>query len=65
MLWARTRALSDVGARLCRAGEYEHLGVWALKVYSTFKVCFVSLLCQLSLSFGQRGGLIELWLSAS
>ena len=35
----------------------------ALEAYSTFKVRFISLLCWLSLSFCQRGGLIELWLS--
>ena len=42
------------------SGEYARLGVWALEAYSTFKVRFISLLRQLSLSFCQRGGLIEL-----
>ncbi len=46
-------------------GEYARLGVWALEAYGTFKVRFISLLCQLSLSFCQRGGLIQLWLSES
>jgi hypothetical protein len=47
------------------SGECARLGVWALEVYSTFEVRFISLLRQLSLSFCQRGGLIELWLSTS
>ena len=47
------------------SGEYARLGMWALEAYSTFKVRFISLLRPLSLSFYQRGSLIELWLSAS
>ncbi|SRR6266851_7679143 len=63
--WHRARDIRDAVGMHVRSvrcwgevvwsGEYVRLGVWALKVYGTFKVCLISLLRQLSLSFCQHG----------